>query len=138
MLRSLIVAAFLCAAASAPAFAFSQFSVPGPLLAKVAELKAYCGAKVVSAHRRGARTPSGHVSEHALGRAVDLQGNPGCMYPRLRSWPGGYSTDYWSAPGGPHIHLSYGPGGREWGVRFAHRGGSYASAARKKRWKRRR
>lgn len=136
MLRSLIVAAlFLCAAS--PAFAFSQYSVPGPLLAKVAELRAHCGAKVVSAHRPGARTPSGHVSNHAIGRAVDLQGNPGCMYARLRSWPGGVSTDYWTAPGGPHIHISYNPGGMEWGLRFAHRVGSYASAARKKRWRRR-
>lgn len=136
-MRAILAALMLCV--SAPALAFSQYSVPGPLLAKVAELRAHCGAKVVSAHRAGARTPSGHVSEHALGRAVDVQGNPGCIYSRLRNWPGGYSTDYWSAPGGPHVHISYGPGGREWGVRFAHRGGvSYASAQRRKRWKRRR
>lgn len=125
---ALAISFALCGSASA--------HVPGALIAKVNELKAACGAKVVSAHRAGARTPSGHVSEHALGRAVDLQGNPGCMYARLRNWPGGISTDYWTAPGGPHIHLSYGPGGREWGVRFSHRGGASYSA-RKRKWRRR-
>lgn len=130
-MRAILAALFLCVAS--PAFAFSNYHVPGALLAKVAELRAHCGAKVVSSHRAGSRTPSGHVSEHALGRAVDVQGNPGCIYARLRNWPGGYSTDYWSAPGGPHVHISYGPGGREWGQRFAHRGGSYASARKRKR-----
>jgi hypothetical protein len=139
MLRALLVAAlFLCVAS--PAFSYSGQHVPGALLAKVNELKAACGAKVVSAHRAGARTPSGHVSNHAIGRAVDLQGNPGCMYARLKNWPGGVSTDYWTAPGGPHVHISYNPGGMEWGLRFAHRGGgkSYSAARKGKRWKRRR
>ena len=140
MLRTLIAAAlFLCF--TLPAHAFNLGSIPGPLLAKVQELKAACGAVVVSAHRAGARTPSGHVSNHALGKAVDLRGNARCMYARLKGWRGGMSTDYHGAPGGPHIHLSYNPGGMEWGLKFSHRRGSYAySAARKKskRWWRRR
>ncbi|HWV44142.1 hypothetical protein [Pseudorhodoplanes sp.] len=136
MLRAILLACALACVGS-PAFALGLYvrGVPGPLLAKVQELKAACGAKVVSANRPGARTPSGHVSNHAIGRAVDLSGNPDCMYARLRNWPGGVSTDYWTAPGGPHIHLSYNPGGMEWGLRFAHRGGSY-SARKKRRWRR--
>ena len=135
-MRAFLAALFLCVAS--PAFAFSQYHVPGALLSKVAEIKAVCGSKVVSGHRPGSRTPSGHISEHALGRAVDMQGNPSCIYRLLRNWPGGYSTDYASAPGGPHVHISYGPGGREWGQRFAHSGKSYISARKKKRSKRRR
>ena len=37
---------------------------------------------------------------------------------RLRGWPGGYSTDYGRVR---HVHISL--GGREDGIRFAHRGG---------------
>jgi len=109
----------------------------GALANKVAEIQAACGSRVVSAFRKGARKPNGHISEHALGRAVDMQGNPSCIYARLRNWPGGYSTDYYSAPGTPHVHISYGPGGAEWGRRFAHArtGGSsrHASASRRTR-----
>ena len=133
MLRAISVACVI-ACVAVPAHAFNLNIVPGPLMVKVAELKAACGAVVVSAHRRGARTPSGHVSNHALGRAVDLRGNPRCMYSRLRNWPGGVSTDYHRAPGGPHIHLSYSPGGMEWQLRFKHHGGG--KAKRWKRWRR--
>lgn len=61
------------------------------------------------------------MSNHALRRAVDVQGNPACIYRHLKGWPGGFSTDYARAPGGPHVHISYNRG-REWGLRFAHRG----------------
>lgn len=57
------------------------------------------------------------MSLHASGLAVDMAGNPGCIYARLRGWPGGYSTDYARVR---HVHIS-GPGGREDGLRFAHR-----------------
>lgn len=133
MLRRALWAALavLCLSAPAHSLGLHVRGVPGPLLAKVQDLKAACGARVVSGHRPGARTPSGHVSNHAIGKAVDLQGNPGCMYARLRNWPGGVSTDYWTAPGGPHIHLSYNPGGMEWGLRFKHRGRSYSARRRR-------
>ena len=34
------------------------------------------------------------MSLHATGEAVDMRGNPSCVYAQLRDWPGGYSTDY--------------------------------------------
>lgn len=95
--------------------------ITAPLAAKAREIIASCGSKVVSAIRRGARVYGGSRSNHASGRAVDLQGNPSCIYSHVRDWPGGVSTDYASAPGGPHVHLSYFPGGMEWGLRFRHR-----------------
>lgn len=64
------------------------------------------------------------MSLHASGKAVDLAGNPSCMYAMLHGWPGGYSTDYGSVR---HLHLSYDPaGGREMGIRFRHGGHRYA------------
>ncbi len=111
----------------------SMAGVVGPLAAKAQQIVATCGSRVVSAVRRGSRIRGGHQSNHASGRAVDLQGNPRCIYAMLRGWPGGVSTDYGSAPGGAHVHVSYSPGGMEWGLRFAHgrRGYTrYASARR--------
>lgn len=86
------------------------------LASKAREIVKDCGSVIVSAvSRRGNR------SNHPLGRAVDIQGNPRCIYAHLKSWPGGVSTDYATAPGGKHVHVSYNPGGQEWGLRFAHR-----------------
>lgn len=98
----------------------SLSGLPAPLVSKVQEIQAACGSKVVSTFRAGAHTPSGHLSNHARRKAADLQGNPECIKRHLASWPGGQSYDYWSAPGGPHIHVSYNPGGMEWGLKFAH------------------
>ena len=100
--------------------------VVGPLASKARQIVASCGSRVVSGFRAG----GGH-SHHSTGNAVDLQGNPSCIYSLLRGWPGGVTTDYASAPGGAHVHVSYAPGGREWGLRFAHGGGSYSAAARR-------
>lgn len=91
-----------------------------PILAeKVREIVATCGSQIWSTVRhtfiRGTRT----ISQHASGTAVDLHGNPGCIYAMLRGWPGGYSTDYARVR---HVHVSY--GGREHGARFAHGGGT--------------
>lgn len=97
--------------------------VVAALATKAREIQRDCGSKIVSTIRRGARVPGGHVLNHALGRAVDMQGNPRCIYDKLKGWPGGVSTDYARAPGGPHVHISYNPN-MEWGLRFAHRGGS--------------
>ncbi len=93
---------------------------PAPLVAKVSELQRDCGATVISAFRPGARVAgSGRISNHALKKAVDLNGPPKCLYAHVRGWPGGVSTDYWRVR---HLHLSYNRG-KEWGVRFAHGGG---------------
>lgn len=86
------------------------------LVAKAQEIISACGSVVTSA-----RAGRGYRSNHPIGRAVDMQGNPACIKSHLNNWPGGLSTDYWTAPGGPHYHISYNPGGQEWGVRFAHR-----------------
>jgi hypothetical protein len=95
---------------------------PSPLINKVREIESACGSHVISAFRPGARVAgTGHRSLHSIKRAVDMQGNPSCMYAHLRNWPGGYSTDYGRMQ---HIHISYAPGGQEWGARFAHYGGS--------------
>jgi hypothetical protein len=82
------------------------------LVAKTREIMSSCGSIVVSAV---ARRPN--RSNHPIGRAVDLVGNPTCIYAHLKGWPGGYSTDYSAVR---HVHISYNPGGQEWGVRFAH------------------
>lgn len=93
---------------------------PEPLVAKVREIENACGSKVISAYRPGARVRgSGRLSLHAVRRAVDMQGNPACMQSHLVGWRGGASTDY-SGIKPNHIHISYEPGGREWGSRFAH------------------
>lgn len=107
-------------AAQLPKGNVSLSGVVEPLAAKAREAVRLCGSKVVSAVRPGARIPTGRVSNHALGRAVDLQGNPSCIRSLFAGWPGGMSTDYGSAPGGPHYHVSYNPGGMEWGRRFTH------------------
>jgi hypothetical protein len=84
------------------------------LAAKAREIASACGSSVISAvSRRGNR------SNHPIGRAVDMRGNPSCIYAHLKGWPGGYTTDYRSAG---HVHISYNPGGQEWGMRFAHGG----------------
>lgn len=85
------------------------------LVAKAREIMATCGSIVVSA-----RAARGNRSNHPIGRAVDMRGNPSCIYSLLHGWPGGKSNDYASAPGGPHVHISYNPGGQEWGLTFAH------------------
>jgi hypothetical protein len=104
----------------------SLTGVVAPLAAKAREIVDSCGSVVVSGvARRGSR------SNHPRGRAIDLAGNPSCIYAHLLSWPGGVSTDYARAPGRPHVHVSYNPGGQEWGLRFTHRG--YSAQAKSKR-----
>ena len=94
-----------------------------PVLAsKARDIVVSCGSVVISAI--SARR---NHSNHPSGRAVDLRGNPGCIYAHLRNWPGGYSTDYRSVR---HVHVSYNPGGQEWGLRFAHHGHSHHRAIR--------
>jgi hypothetical protein len=106
----------------------SLAGVVGPLVAKALEIQSACGSIVVSAV-----AGRSNRSNHPRGRAVDLQGNPGCIYAHLQGWPGGYSTDYATAPGGKHVHISYNPGGQEWGIRFTHRHGKTRYAAHRNR-----
>ena len=90
--------------------------VYGPLAARAREIVAACGSRVVSGVRRTRVAGTRRMSLHASGRAVDMAGNPACIYAHLRGWPGGYSTDYGRVR---HVHISL--GGREDGARFAHR-----------------
>jgi hypothetical protein len=97
---------------------FGMASLHGQLATKAREIVASCGSTVISGWRPGARIAgSGHASLHASGRAVDIRGNPHCIYSHLQGWPGGYSVDYGSVQ---HVHISL--GGFEDGVRFSHYG----------------
>lgn len=102
----------------------SLAGVSAPLAAKAREIVAACGSTVISGLRHARVAGSGRMSLHASGRAVDLRGNPACIYRLLAGWPGGVSTDYGRVL---HVHVSL--GGREDGLRFAH-GGTRSRPAR--------
>ena len=84
------------------------------LAAKARGIVSACGSTIISTI-----SARGHRSNHPIGRAVDMRGNPSCIYAQLKGWPGGYSTDYGKVQ---HVHISYNPGGQEWGLHFAHGG----------------
>lgn len=91
-----------------------------PILAeKVREIVATCGSQIWSTVRHTFVAGTRRISQHANGTAVDVHGNPACIYALLKGWPGGYSTDYARVR---HVHVSY--GGREHGARFVHGGGT--------------
>lgn len=93
------------------------------LAAKVAQIQSSCpGAHVISGVRHTRIRGTGRMSLHANGEAVDMRGNPSCVYAQLRDWPGGYSTDYGRVQ---HVHISLSSSGREMGLRFAHGGGKH-------------
>lgn len=99
----------------------SMSGVVPALAAKVAQIQAACpGAHVISAIRHTRIRGTRRLSLHATGEAVDMRGNPSCVYSQLRDWAGGYSTDYGRVK---HIHISLAANGREAGLRFAHGGG---------------
>lgn len=111
---------------------------PAPLVAKANEIEHACGSRIISAFRPGARVAgTNRQSNHAIKKAIDMAGAPGCIYAHLHGWPGGYSTDYSAVR---HVHISYNRA-KEWHARFVHRGGGtryayhrrphYASAARR-------
>jgi hypothetical protein len=109
----------------------SLAGVVAPLAAKVSEIAADCGSRIVSAVRHTRVAGTGRMSLHASGRAVDVQGNPSCIYRHLAGWlgqGGGYSRDYGSVR---HVHISY--GGREAGRTFVHHGRRHY-ARRHYRW----
>lgn len=98
-----------------------SLGVVAPLAAKVAEIAASCGSRVVSGVRHSYIAGTRRISLHASGKAVDVAGHPSCIYAHLHGWPGGYSTDYGRVA---HVHISYdADGGREMGLRFVHGGG---------------
>jgi hypothetical protein len=104
----------------APASTSVSGIVPA-LAAKVAQIQSACpGAHVISGVRHTRIRGSGRMSLHATGEAVDMRGNPSCVYAQLRDWPGGYSTDYGRVQ---HVHISLAANGREAGLRFSHGGG---------------
>lgn len=95
----------------------SLAGVVAPLAAKVQEIQSACGSYIVSAVRYTRVRGSGRISLHASGRAVDIAGNPKCIYAHLHGWRGGYSTDYHRIRPN-HVHISL--GGSEDGKRFTH------------------
>lgn len=112
-------------AALAPAKAASLRGVHPALAGNAREIARVCGATVVSGVRRTLIAGTRRLSLHASGRAVDLAGNPRCIYARLRGWPGGVTTDYGRVR---HVHVSW--GGNEHGRRFAHRHGGRRDVGR--------
>jgi hypothetical protein len=94
-------------------------AIVSPLAAKVREISSSCGSSIVSSVRHTHIANTRTMSLHASGQAVDMRGNPRCIYQHLSGWPGGYSIDYGRVQ---HVHISYSVGGREWGLRFAHGG----------------
>ncbi len=91
--------------------------VYAPLADKAREIEAACGSRVISGVRHTRVRGSGRWSLHSSGHAIDMAGNPGCIYARLRGFRGGYSIDYGRVK---HVHISL--GGREDGARFVHYG----------------
>ena len=102
-----------------------------PLKSKAQEIVRECGAHIVSTDCRGGATPN-----HRLGLAVDIamhgRASPACIYAHLKGWPGGVSTDYWTAPGTKHVHFSYNRQ-HEWGLRFSHSRSLYGAVSKFKK-----
>lgn len=92
-----------------------------PLKSMAETIVRECGAVIVSTDCRGGVTPN-HREHRAVDIAMPGRQSPSCIYAHLKDWPGGVSTDYFSAPGTRHVHFSYNHK-YEWGLRFAHNGG---------------
>jgi hypothetical protein len=106
---------------ASPKGSTSMSGIVPALAAKVGQIQSACpGAHVISGLRHTRIRGSGRMSLHATGEAVDMRGNPSCVYAQLRDWSGGYSTDYGRVQ---HIHISLAANGREAGLRFSHGGG---------------
>lgn len=106
----------------------------GPHMGIAAKLASGYGLRVTSGLRPGARTLSGHKSDHSVGNAIDLAGSPGAMLRFAQAanmLPGVkqviYSPLGWSRNGGPftpvthagvkrthynHVHVAMYPPGR--------------------------
>lgn len=111
------------------AIAHPVAGIVAPLAAKVSEIQSACGSRILSGVRHTLVAGTRRVSLHASGKAVDVAGNPSCIYAQLAGWPGGYSVDYGRVA---HVHISYDEaGGREWGLHFSHGGGHRHRYARR-------
>jgi hypothetical protein len=88
------------------------------LAAKARQIIKACGSRVISGRRNTFIARTRKRSLHASGQAVDMAGNPKCMYRMLKGWQGGYTIDYGAVK---HIHISI--GGNEVGKRFRHHKG---------------
>jgi hypothetical protein len=86
------------------------------LAAKARQVVKACGSRVISGRRNTFIAGTRKRSLHASGQAVDMAGNPKCMYRMLKGWQGGYTIDYGAVK---HIHISI--GGNEAGKRFKHK-----------------
>src|SRR5215475_14138359 len=64
----------------------SLSGVVAPLAEKVREIVSACGSRVISSVRHTHVAGSRRMSLHASGRAVDVAGNPGCIYRQLAGW----------------------------------------------------
>lgn len=110
----------------APGRSRSLNGIVAPLAAVAHEIVHACGSHIMSAMRNSFVAFTHRLSLHAIGRAVDITGNPRCIYAHLRRWPGGVSVDYHSVRCHgrpcPHVHVSYAPHSHEWGTRFVHAG----------------
>lgn len=95
----------------------SSAGLVAPLAWKAREITSACGSRIISAVRHTRIAGTRRISLHSYGEAVDIAGNPSCIYAHLNGWPGGYSIDYGRVR---HVHISYEPSGREWGARFRH------------------
>jgi hypothetical protein len=104
------------------------------LAAKTSEIQSACGSRIISGLRHSYIAGTRHLSLHTSGKAVDIAGNPGCIYAHLAGWQGGYSTDYARMA---HVHISWDPdGGREMGLRFRHGGGRHFAHRHHRRYAR--
>lgn len=113
MIRAIIM--WLAIMASS-AYADVLDGVSKPLADKARSIERLCGSRVISGFRKTRVKGTRRMSLHASGLAVDMRGNPRCIYAQLKGWPGGYSIDYSRVN---HVHISL--GGNEDGLRFRHR-----------------
>lgn len=101
------------------------------IASKAREIAAACGSHVISGVRHTRIAGTRRWSLHTQGKAVDMAGNPSCIYRHLAGWPGGVSTDYGRVR---HVHFSLDrEGGREMGARFAHGRATFSAKRHRKR-----
>jgi hypothetical protein len=93
-------------------------AIVASLAAIAQDIASGCGSTIISGVRHTYVAGTNRISCHASGQAVDMSGNPSCIYQKLQNWPGGYSTDYGRMG---HVHISSCMA--EWGAHFQHGGG---------------
>jgi hypothetical protein len=109
-----------------------------PLMDALRQVQAACPGFVLIS---GVRAGAGWQGLHRYGRAIDIGGKGvdyDCAYRALKGFPGGMNWDAWN-PRINHIHISWAPGGAEWGTRWPHPEfqGGIRSGPKAAEWKRR-